>query len=75
MYIVTRIDDYGRDVENMLLVNADSKQEARAKASIALNIPEISTTGFFSAEKINITEIEARRYKLNSQLEFYSRVI
>lgn len=76
MYLVYENDDYGRPIKNILLVReASSEKEAREKASIALDNPEIVNTGFYGAKSISDKDIEEARHQLKSALEFYDRIL
>lgn len=75
LYLITETDDYGRPQINILLVEAQSPDEARERASEALNNPEIVTTSWYRADPITEQEIEKQKYSLRSQLEFFERRI
>lgn len=76
MWIVTECDDYGRPIKNLIIIReATDAKDARQQAANALGKPGIVNTGWYDAEPISHIEIEDMKFKLQSELEFFNRIV
>lgn len=52
LFRITQDDDYGRAVNYLGLINANSAEQAKQLAATILKNPDITNTGYFSAREI-----------------------
>ncbi len=78
IYHVYENDDYGRPTKTIRYVEAESKTDAREKVSMHLygtTDSGIVKTGYYGADEIKLSEIQAKADKLRQELGKLENII
>lgn len=81
LYKIVNVDYYGRRVGQLLLVRANSSDDARKKAGKHLDNKEIYTTGFYDAVLIDnpnsyiSKKLHIAKQGYSNECQFYKTII
>lgn len=75
LFRVFESDDFGRAIVYMGVFKANSDEEALEKASKYYNNKEISSTGFYNAEKVTNEELTKEKNDMLQKIEDKTTII